>query len=78
MQQTDPRDMYKYASKSVCISTIAVTPDPFLPNSSTSSAMKTSETQKKTLMTLNQQMDRFKSSEWWCSSNIGAVIKNSL
>jgi len=70
MQQADPRDMYKHASTSVCISTIAVTPGPFLPNPSTSSAMKTSEEQKRTLMTLNQQMEIFKSSEWWCSSNI--------
>ena len=79
MQQADLRDMFKYASKSVCISTIAVTPNPFLPNPSTSSAMKTSETQKRTLMTLNQQMKKiFKSSEWWCSSNIRAVMKNYL
>jgi hypothetical protein len=54
MQQAYLRDMFKYVSKSVCISTIAVTPDPFSLNPSTYSAMKISETQKRTLITLNK------------------------
>jgi len=29
MQEADPRDTYKYSSKSGCISTTAVTPDTF-------------------------------------------------
>jgi len=71
MQQAYLSDMLKYALKSACISTMAVTPDSFSPNPSTSSATKTSETQKRTLMTLNQQMrEIFKSSELLCSSNI--------
>jgi len=52
MKQADLRNMFKNASKSVCISTITVTPDPFSPIPPTSSAMKASETQKRTLMTL--------------------------
>ena len=59
MQQADLSDMFKYALKSVCISIIAVIPDPPSPNPSTSLAMKTSETQKRTLKTLNQNMKRY-------------------
>jgi hypothetical protein len=40
MQQADLRDMIKYASNSVCISTTAVTPNPFSPNPSTSAAIQ--------------------------------------
>jgi hypothetical protein len=43
MKQADLRNMFTNASKSVCISTIADTPDTFSPTPSTSSALKTSE-----------------------------------
>jgi hypothetical protein len=43
MKRADLRDMFKKASKSVCASTVVVSPDPLSPTPSTSSAMKTSE-----------------------------------
>jgi hypothetical protein len=55
MKEEDVRDMFKEAFKSVCISTIVVRPDS-LCTPSTSSAIKIRETQKTTLMTVNQQV----------------------
>ena len=43
MKKAHLRDMFKKASKSVRRSTAVVSPDPLTPNSSTYSAMKTSE-----------------------------------
>jgi hypothetical protein len=55
MKQEDVRDMFKKVFKSVCVSTIVVCPDS-LCTPSTSSAMKIRETQKISLMTVNQQV----------------------
>jgi hypothetical protein len=46
MKQADIRDMFKKASKSVCTSTIVVSPDPLSPTPSNSSATKTPENTK--------------------------------
>jgi hypothetical protein len=43
MKQADLRVMFKKASKSVCTSTVVVSPDPLLPTPSNSSATKTPE-----------------------------------
>jgi hypothetical protein len=43
MKETDLRDMFKVASRSICISTFAVSPDPLSPTPSASSAVKTPE-----------------------------------
>ena len=41
VKPADPRDMFKKASKSACISTVVVSPDSLPPTPSTSSSMKT-------------------------------------
>jgi hypothetical protein len=51
------RDMFKKVSKNVCTWTVVVSPDPLSPTP-TSSAVKTQEKQKRTLVTWNQQMER--------------------
>jgi hypothetical protein len=43
VKQSDLKDMFKNASKSICTSTIVVYHDPLSPSPSTSSAMKTPE-----------------------------------
>jgi hypothetical protein len=43
MKGTDLRDMVKAASKSICTSTVAVSPDPLSPTPSNFSAIKTPE-----------------------------------
>jgi hypothetical protein len=54
MKETDLWNMFKTASKNVCISVIVVSPDPLSPTPSTSVAMKT---QNRFLMALNQQLE---------------------
>jgi hypothetical protein len=46
MKQADLRNIFKKASKTVCTSTIVVSPDPFSPTPSTSSAMKAPQNTK--------------------------------
>ena len=53
MKQADLTDMFKKVTKSLCTSNV-VSPDPLSPTPSVT--MKTAKTQKKTLITLNQQM----------------------
>jgi hypothetical protein len=43
MKGSDLRDMVKVASKSICTSTVAVSPDPLSPTLSTFPAIKTPE-----------------------------------
>jgi hypothetical protein len=63
MKQEDLRDMFIDASKSVCTSTVVVSPDPLSPAPSNISAVKRlQKTEKRTLMTLNQQMKEI--SKW--------------
>lgn len=45
-KKADLKDIFKTASKSVCISTVVVSPDPLSPSPSTSSAMKTTNTEE--------------------------------
>jgi hypothetical protein len=54
LKQTDFRDMFKKAYKSICTPTIMAHPDTLSPTPTTSSVIKTSE--NRTLMTLNQQV----------------------
>jgi hypothetical protein len=55
MKQAGLKDILKKPSRSVCSSATGVSPDPLSPTQS-SSALKIQKTQKRTLMTLNQQM----------------------
>lgn len=54
-KHADLRDMFRKASKSVCMSTVTAYPDPLSPTTSTSSAMKLG-THMRILMILNQEM----------------------
>jgi hypothetical protein len=56
LKWADLKDLFKKASKSVCMSAIVVSLDPLSHIPSTSSALKLQKTQKMILMTLNQQM----------------------
>jgi hypothetical protein len=47
--------MFKKASKSVCTSTVVLSPDPLYYTPWMSSALKTKKTKRRTFMTLNQQ-----------------------
>jgi len=49
-KQADPRDMFKKAPKCFSTSTVMVSPDPLSPTPSTSSTLKTQETQRRSLM----------------------------
>jgi hypothetical protein len=62
MKQAYLRDMFKKVSKSVCISTVVVSPDPLSPTPSTSSAMKTPENREEDPTPLNQQLKEI--SKW--------------
>jgi len=53
VKQTDIRDVFKKATKGVCI---VVPSDPLFPAPSTSSPMNTPENTERILMTLNQQL----------------------
>ena len=55
MKQADLSDMFKNVTKSLYTSHV-VFPDTLSPTPSVPSAMKTAKTQKKTLITLNQQL----------------------
>jgi hypothetical protein len=55
MKQAYLSDMFKKVTKSLSTSNV-VSPDPLSPTPSVTSAMKTAKTQKKTLITLNQQV----------------------
>jgi hypothetical protein len=58
MKWADGNDLFKKASKCVCTSAIAVSPEPLSHIPLTSSALKLQETQKMILMTLNQQVKK--------------------
>lgn len=66
LQQKGLRDMFQMALKSLYASTVVITPNTLSPTLSTSSAVKTLEdqnTQKRNLMTLNQQLKDI--SKWY-------------
>jgi hypothetical protein len=57
LNEADFRDMFKKASKSGCTSTIVLSPDPFsLTPINFFKVCRLQQTQKRTLMTLNQQL----------------------
>jgi hypothetical protein len=62
MKQADYRDMFTDTSKSVCILTIVVSPDPLSPTPNISAVKRLQKTEKRTLMTLNQHMKEI--SKW--------------
>jgi hypothetical protein len=62
VKETDLREILRKASKNVCTSTVAVSPDHLSPAPSTSTAVKTPEHTERTLMTLNQQIKEI--SKW--------------
>lgn len=66
LKQAGLRDMFKMAFKSFWASTVAISPNTLSPTPSTSSVVKTPEdqkTQKRILMTLNQQLKDM--SKWY-------------
>jgi hypothetical protein len=82
MKQADPRNMFKKASKSVCISTIVVPRDLLSPTSSSSSGIKTPETteedpdDRQPADEGDIQMED--TSDYLCSPSVVAVTKNDL
>jgi hypothetical protein len=82
VKQADLKEMFKKASKSVCISTVVLSPDPLSPASSTSSAVKTPESTEEDSDDPEPadegdiQMDY--SSDWLYVPSTGGVTKNYL
>jgi len=62
VKERDLREVFSKVSKSVCTSTIAVSPDHLSPAPPNSTAVKTPEHTERTRMTLNQQMKEI--SKW--------------
>jgi hypothetical protein len=81
LKQADLRDMLKKTSKSVCTSTILVSPGPFSPTPSTASNMKTPENAEEDPgdPKLTDEGDmQLQYSDQLYSPSIGAVTKNYL
>jgi len=80
VKQADLRDMFKKASKSVCISMIVVSSESLSPTPSTSSAMKTPENKLVDSDYHTPAEERHIQVEYFsdqlCSPITGAVIKN--
>jgi hypothetical protein len=78
-KQADIRDKFTKVYKSVCTSTVAVTPDPLSPAPSTSSAARTPENSDKDPDDLEPADEGDIQMEYccgyWYSSNIGAVTQ---
>jgi hypothetical protein len=75
LRQAGLRDMFQMAFKSFCASTVVISPNTLSPTLSTSSAVKTLEgqnTQKRILMTLNQQL---KDVSKWCTPVISSAAQ---
>jgi len=56
-KQADVREMFKKASKNVCSTIAAPSPDPLSPTPSTLLLQRLRKTQNRTMMTLNRQIE---------------------